>query len=436
MGRRLNTKQMKTTDTSRSRFTSEGHTLRRMGLRAALTALLLCLFLTDGFAQSAKKPADKPATKTNVTTTKKSTATQQGSTATTKKKGTTTSASSTTTPKKSLTVIKKTTVLKTVAPKPQPKAQAETSADSTQAKETAAPQTEQETPAIVQTSTCGYLSNPPLPYIPIQLNVLFIGNSFSIDTSTALPEIFNSIGISNVHVYVLYKGGCSMKQHYEYYKSGENVYELWQYDIQGGRKIETACNIRDVMRREPYDVVVFQQYSFDSGDYSSYEPYLSKIIQAYNITKLSPRTTFAFNQTWAYSSKHKNIGKYGTPAQMYKKICDSVKKMKAISGIDVVIPCGTAVQNARNVASLVTENEFTRDNQHIDLYMGRYLLACTFFEAIIAPCMGRNIRNDITIYGKQGSSNMVNSRNRHILQNCARLAVANNFEVSEFVNER
>ena len=290
-------------------------------------------------------------------------------------------------------------------------------------------------PTIVQTATCGYQSNPPLPYMPVKLDVLFIGNSFSIDTSTALPEILSSVGISNVNVYVLYKGGCSMKQHYEYYKSGEAVYELWQYNIYGGKRIETAIGIKEVMRRVAYDVVVFQQYSLESGDYASYEPYLSKIIQAYNITKLSPRTTFAFNQTWAYSSKHKSIGKYGTQLAMYKKICDSVKKMKAVSGIDVIIPCGTAVQNARNVSSLVTDNEFTRDNQHIDLYMGRYLLACTFFEAIIAPCLSRNIRNDITIYGKQGTSSVVNSSNRHVLQNCARLAVANNYEVSEFINQ-
>ena len=312
----------------------------------------------------------------------------------------------------------------------QPKS-AETSATTQTAAESPTPQQ----PAQEQPSTCGYLSNPPLPYMPVKLDVLFIGNSFSIDTSTALPEIFNSVGISNVNVYVLYKGGCSMKQHYEYYKSGEPVYELWLYNIYGGKRIETAISIRDAMRREPYDIVVFQQYSLESGDYTSYEPYLSKIIQAYNITKLSPRTTFAFNQTWAYSSKHKSIGKYNTQMNMYKKICESVKKMKAISGIDVIIPCGTAVQNARSVSNLISENELTRDGQHIDLYMGRYLLACTFFEAIIAPCMGRNIRNDITIYGKIGTPNMVGSANRHILQNCARLAVAHNFEVSEFVNQ-
>lgn len=284
-------------------------------------------------------------------------------------------------------------------------------------------------------SSTGYFCNPPLPYKPSKLDILFIGNSFSIDTSTALPEIFNSMGINNVNVYVLYKGGCSMKEHYEYFKSGKKVYELYQFNSQGEKKLEKACNIKDVMKRFQYDIVVFQQYSLESGDYASYEPYLSKLIQAYSIVKLSPRTTFAFNETWSYSSKHKSIAKYKTPLDMWKSICTSVKKMKEASGIDIVIPCGTAVQNARSVEALKTENEFTRDNQHIDLYMGRYLVACTFFESIIAPCLGKNLRDDITVYGKADKPNQVNNTNRRILQNCARLAVANNYEISEFAGE-
>lgn len=289
--------------------------------------------------------------------------------------------------------------------------------------------------ANISSPVCGYLCNPPLPYKPIKLDILFIGNSFSIDTSSALPTILSSMGISTVNIYVLYKGGCSMKEHYENLKSGKKVYEFYQYNYHGETKLEKATSIRDVIRRYPYDIVIFQQYSLESGDYPTYEPYLSKLLQAYKIMTISPRTTFAFNQTWAYSSKHKNIGVYKSQANMYEHICESTKRMKEYSGIDIIIPCGTAVQNARSAESLVTANEFTRDNQHIDLYMGRYLLGCTFFESIIAPCLGRNIRDDLSIYGKSGTSNQVNNSNRRILQNCARLAVANNYEVSEFVNE-
>ena len=280
----------------------------------------------------------------------------------------------------------------------------------------------------------GYFCNPPLPYLPYKLDVLFIGNSFSIDTGTALPALLRSSKLSTVAVYVLYKGGCSMKQHYEYYKNNEPVYELWLYDSRGEKKLENKITIRNAMKRYAYDVVVFQQYSLESGNYDSYEPYLSKILQAYKLTTISPRTTFAFNQTWAYSSKHKDLKRYGTQEDMWRSICQASNEMKQKSGIDIIIPCGTAVQNARTLTSVTTENEWTRDNQHISTYQGRYLLACTFFEAIIAPCFNANLSDDRTTYGKK-EPDIVNDTNRRQIQNCAKLAVANNYNISEFVNE-
>jgi len=282
-----------------------------------------------------------------------------------------------------------------------------------------------------QAQEVGYFCNPPLPYMPVKLDILFIGNSFSIDTSSALPSILSSLGVSNVNVYVLYKGGCSMQQHYEHFLGNKKVYELYNYNYLGERKITNSISLNEVISTYTFDIVVFQQVSQEAGNYDSYEPWLSKLIQAYKLYTLSSRTTFAFNQTWAYSSKNKNISRYKNPEGMYNSIVASCKKMKARSGIDVIIPCGTAVQNARNVEALKTEKELTRDDHHIDLYMGRYLLGCTFYEAIIAPCIGRNIHNDITILGKSGTPNQVNNSNRRLLQDCAKLAVANNWSVSE-----
>lgn len=394
------------------------------------TLLALCL---QGFCQSNKVVTKPNTVKTNTAGQSKNTAavkpktTTKPTTATTK--ANTTAKTNTATKTNGNTATKTNTTVKTNT------AKTSSAATGTTAKteNTAAKQPAQTAPQA--SPTCGYLCNPPLPYMPSKLDILFIGNSYSIDTSTALPEIFNSIGIRNVNVYVLYKGGCSMKQHYNYYKSGEKVYELHLFNYQGEQLLDKAISINEVMRKVGYDIVVFQQYSLESGDYSTYEPYLSKLIQAYNITKISPRTTYAFNETWAYSSKNKNIAKYKTPQNMWKSICSSVKKMKAETGIDVIIPVGTAVQNARNASNLQIQGELTRDDLHLDLYMGRYLAACTFFEAIIAPCMGKNIRDDFTIYGKNGDPSQVNNSNRRILQNCARLAIANNYEISEFVDE-
>lgn len=284
-------------------------------------------------------------------------------------------------------------------------------------------------------STGGYLCNPPLPYKPDRLNILFIGNSFSIDTATALPSLFNSLGINHVNVFVLYRAACSMKQHYEFFHSKQKAYELYLYNIHGEQLLEKSTTINEVLSRAPYDIVVFQQYSLESGDYTTYEPYLAKLIQAYNLVKTSPRTTFAFNQTWAYSSKNKDISKYQTQHAMWQNICSSVQQMKAHSGIDIIIPCGTAVQNARSVEALNIDDELTRDTKHINLYAGRYLLACTFFESIIAPCTGANIKEDTNTFGKVHDIGIVNEANRTLLQNCARLAVANNYTISEFAGQ-
>lgn len=285
------------------------------------------------------------------------------------------------------------------------------------------------------TPSVGYLCNAPLPYQPDSLNVLFIGNSFSIDTATGLPTLFKDLNIKNVNVYVLYKGGSSLRQHYELFKSREKAYELYRYNINGEKRLEKSITINDAMSRFKYDVVVFQQYSMESGKYETYEPYLSKLVQAYNTVKIGSRTTFAFNETWAVSSKNKSISTYGSPEKMYKSICNSVKQMKSASGIDVIIPCGTAVQNARNMSSLIIYNELTRDDLHMDNYMGRYLTACTFFEAIITPVFGHNLRDANSDFGKKSAKNQVNFSNRDLLKKCARLAVANNYEVSEFVNQ-
>lgn len=342
-----------------------------------------------------------------------------------------TASKQTTTTKQPSTTTKKTNTTKqAAASKP---AVAKTDKTNFNQKTAANTQAQKENAALQQST--GYLYNPPLPYLPQKLDVLFVGNSFSIDTSTALPSILSSMGMNNVNVYVLYKGGCSMKQHYEFYKSNEKVYELYRYNSQGEVQLEKATSIGEVMQRFPYDVVVWQQYSLESGDYTTYEPYLSKLIQAYNITKLSARTTFAFNETWAYASNFKNLSKFKTQKNMWKSICTAVRKMKAASGIDVVIPCGTAVQNAREVEALKVDNELTRDGTHINNYAGRYLLACTFFESIIAPCMNRSIREDNTTYGKSTDVGQVNDSNRRLLQNCARLAVANNYEISEFAGQ-
>lgn len=64
---------------------------------------------------------------------------------------------------------------------------------------------------------------------------------------------------------------------------------------------------------------------------------------------------------------------------MYKAVIEAVRKAKIAFDLDYVVPSGTAIQNGRN--TLIGDN-FNRDGYHLSLGIGRYIAACTWFEAL------------------------------------------------------
>ena len=65
--------------------------------------------------------------------------------------------------------------------------------------------------------------------------------------------------------------------------------------------------------------------------------------------------------------------------KMYTSIVNAVKKAANLVGIKKIIPSGTAIQNART--SFIGDH-MNRDGYHLDLTIGRYTAACTWFEAL------------------------------------------------------
>jgi hypothetical protein len=98
--------------------------------------------------------------------------------------------------------------------------------------------------------------------------------------------------------------------------------------------------------------------------------------------------------TWAYgsASTHAGFANYDRNRDtMYFRIADAVKTMIADTGIDIIIPSATAIRNLRSTSVNNPPLDLTRDGYHIDLGAGRYTLACTWFQALIAPCLGTTV---------------------------------------------
>ncbi|MBQ8564443.1 MAG: DUF4886 domain-containing protein [Bacteroidaceae bacterium] len=64
-------------------------------------------------------------------------------------------------------------------------------------------------------------------------------------------------------------------------------------------------------------------------------------------------------------------------------------------GIDKLVPTGTAIQKARNTELTYggLYDNLSRDNWHVNSGTGRYIAACTWYEALFAPYFGVSVIN-------------------------------------------
>ena len=275
-------------------------------------------------------------------------------------------------------------------------------------------------------------ANYPLPSNPDTLRILAIGNSFSDDGTEYLPGLLEAAGIHNVIVARLYIGGCTLQRHcneyeskgkdYIYYKSTKNVWET----------VSKNATILDGIKDEPWDIVTLQQASGYSGKYDSFVPWLPKLIEIVRKEISNPKASIVWHETWAYAtnSTHGQFKDYNKDQnQMLSEILDCVGKLQKDYNIPVVIPCGEAVQIARGtrlnnsgkVPASSKVYELTRDGFHLSRQHGRYLAACTWFETLIKPTLGKSVKgNPYTLLDTEYS---ISAKDAKLCQKCAIKAV-------------
>lgn len=102
------------------------------------------------------------------------------------------------------------------------------------------------------------------PESPKSLKVLAIGNSFSVDAMTYLYQVAKAEGVDEVVLGNFFVGGCSLKQHADFMRSGEPAY---RYDkCTDGTWVETpGTTLLTGLLDEQWDVITMQQASHDSG---------------------------------------------------------------------------------------------------------------------------------------------------------------------------
>lgn len=213
------------------------------------------------------------------------------------------------------------------------------------------------------------------------LRVLAIGNSFSVDGVEFLKDIAAAQGkaivVGNAQI-----GGCSLDRHLREAKSDNPVYSF-SLDRGTEREVRKEATLRSCLEREPWDYVFLQQQSLLAGQYDSYRPYIDSLMSY--VRRNVPdgdKVRFGFHQTWAYAKDHtdKFYSLYRhDQMRMYRAIVKSARRVCREMKIRTVVPSGTAIQNGR---SSRLGDTFNRDGYHMHKTLGRYTVACAWFETL------------------------------------------------------
>jgi len=214
------------------------------------------------------------------------------------------------------------------------------------------------------------------------IKVLAIGNSFSEDAiENYLYELAAMEGIP-IQIGNLYIGGASLELHWKNAREDKPSYSFREIDIDGNKKTTPNSSLAEAIQSEDWDYISFQQVSSLSGVYGSYAPYLPQLMAYVTMHATNPNVKFIIHQTWAYAheSDHEGFSNYGrSQEKMYIALVETYRRIFEEYNFDLLVPTGTAIQNGRNT---VIGDNFTRDGFHLDMTLGRYTAACTWFEAL------------------------------------------------------
>lgn len=252
--------------------------------------------------------------------------------------------------------------------------------------------------------------------------ILIVGNSYSIDSFTHLYDICKSAGL-NVIVGIAHNSGGSLQGHVDDINNNNTLHSYYKWSDAGKNIRRAGVLTKDAISDEEWDFIFFQQMSTQSLDYNTFQPHLNNLVSLVKGFSTNNQARYGINAIWSRSTTNGNVLNKETQIQMWKDICANYQRAAHESDLELLIPTGTAIQNARENQYLKTINdELTRDGSHLDLGIGRYITALTVFITIF----GADVLGGTSFIPED-----VNKYHVYLSKVLAQRAVTNPFNISE-----
>lgn len=233
------------------------------------------------------------------------------------------------------------------------------------------------------------------------IRILAIGNSFSEDAIEHYLYGLAKAGGYRVIIGNLYIGGAPLTLHWTNAQANKPTYDYRKIDVAGKKKNSPKTSIADAVLDEEWDYISFQQSSPNSGLLETYLAPLPLLFEYVKNKATNPRVNYVFHQTWAYAQNatHTGFANYDKDQlKMYNAIVATSKKVKKLVPFNLLVPAGTAIQNART--SFIGDN-MCRDGYHLDLNRGRYTASCVWYEAIFKESVVGNTYKPANVTEKE-----------------------------------
>ncbi len=251
------------------------------------------------------------------------------------------------------------------------------------------------------------------------IKVLAIGNSFSED---ALESNFYDLAKATgktVIVGNMYIGGASLATHKNNVENNTSAYQYRKITSDGVKTTYLTTSILRVLEDEPWDYISFQQASPNSGQLETVQADLPAVYNYVKARATNPNVKYIYHQTWAYAqtSSYSAFNNYNNnQTTMYNAIMNVSQNITSVAAIDMVVPAGTAIQNART--SALGDSFNVGDGYHLNT-IGEYVAACTWYEKIFGvSVVGNTYTGGFSAFEVK------------VAQNAAHLAALKPFEVT------
>jgi hypothetical protein len=171
------------------------------------------------------------------------------------------------------------------------------------------------------------------------LRLFLVGNSFSENATTYLPQIVKEGG-NELVIGHAEAPGYTMQQHWEAVEASQTNPNDSKGKIYGGK------SLRELLSAGTWDIVTIQQASISSAYLDSYHPYAQKLYDF--IKKLQPNAEVVMHETWPYRSDSRDFSyvaangvQAGNDREMFEKLLMAYHTVAAELGVRL-IPVGEA----------------------------------------------------------------------------------------------